>query len=41
MLRNQLSSIQWPLVLEDVGPFIIDQDDQGSFNKDHLLALLD
>jgi predicted nucleotidyltransferase component of viral defense system len=41
MLRNQLSSIQWLLVLEDVGPFIIDQDDQGSFNKDHLLALLD
>lgn len=40
IVYQQVQSIVWSLVLEDVESFIIDGDEQGDFNKERLLALL-
>lgn len=40
IIRQQVSSLTWPLVLEDVESFIIDPRKQTNFNKEQLLALL-
>ncbi|MFZ0544017.1 MAG: nucleotidyl transferase AbiEii/AbiGii toxin family protein [Candidatus Promineifilaceae bacterium] len=41
VVREKLLPLNWPLVMEDVGSFIIDLDEQTGFNKEKLLALLD
>jgi predicted nucleotidyltransferase component of viral defense system len=41
VVREQLLPLKWPLVMEDVGSFIIDLDEHTGFNKGKLLALLD
>jgi len=41
MVRERLLPVSWPLVREDMEPFIMDLDGQQYFNKDGLLALLD
>ncbi len=41
VVRERLSPLQWSLVWEDVGSFIIEADGLKSFNKEQLLALLD
>jgi hypothetical protein len=41
VVREQLLPLKWPLVMEDVGSFIIDLDEHTGFNKEKLLALLD
>ncbi len=41
VVRERLSPVQWSLVWEDVGPFIIEADGLNSFNKEYLLTLLD
>jgi hypothetical protein len=38
---EKLLPLNWPLVMDDVGSFIIDFDKQSGFNKEKLLALLD
>jgi len=40
IMREQLLSLNWSLVMEDVGSFIIDLDRQPGFSKQQLLALL-
>ena len=41
IVREQILPLKWPLVMEDVGSFIIDLDEQTGFSKEKLLALLD
>jgi hypothetical protein len=41
IVREQLLPLQWSLVMEDVGSFIIDSDRQPGFSKQQLLAMLD
>lgn len=41
IVREQLLPLQWSLVMEDVGSFIIDSDKQPVFSKQQLLAMLD
>jgi predicted nucleotidyltransferase component of viral defense system len=41
IVREKLLSLNWPLVMEDVGSFIIDSDEQIGFSKEKLLTLLD
>lgn len=41
IVREQMLPLKWSLVMEDVGSFIIDSDEQADFSKDQLLALLD
>jgi predicted nucleotidyltransferase component of viral defense system len=41
VVREKLLPLNWSLVMEDVGSFIIDLDGQISFNKEKLLTLLD
>ena len=40
-VREQMLPLKWPLVMEDVGSFIIDSEGQAGFSKEQLLALLD
>jgi hypothetical protein len=40
ILRKRMLSLKWPLVMEDVGSFIIDLNEQTGFSKEKLLALL-
>lgn len=41
VVRERVRPLSWPLVLEDVGPFITESQGQGNFGKDQLLTLLD
>jgi predicted nucleotidyltransferase component of viral defense system len=41
VVRKQILSLNWPLVMEDVGSFIIDLEGHADFSKEQLLALLD
>jgi predicted nucleotidyltransferase component of viral defense system len=41
VVRQKLLPLNWPLVMEDVGSFIIDSDEQIGFSKEKLLTLLD
>ena len=40
ILREKMVPLKWSHVMEDVGSFIIDLDEQTGFNKEKLLALL-
>ncbi len=40
VIWEKLSPLNWPLVMEDVGAFIIDSNEQPDFTKENLLALL-
>jgi predicted nucleotidyltransferase component of viral defense system len=40
-VQEQLLPLKWSLVMEDVGSFIINLDEQPGFSKQQLLALLD
>ena len=40
-VRDRIAPLSWPLVVEDVGSFIIDSEDQNDFTKARLLTLLD
>jgi predicted nucleotidyltransferase component of viral defense system len=40
IVREKLLPLNWPLVMEDVGSFIIDLNEQSGFSKEKLLALL-
>jgi len=39
-VHQKIQTLDWPLVLEDVSPFIIDPSKQNSFNKEQLLEVL-
>lgn len=41
IVRERIQPFSWPLVMEDVEPFIIETEGQGKFSKAQLLALLD
>ena len=41
VVRERIQLLSWPLVLEDVGSFIIDSEGQRDFSKPRLLTLLD
>ena len=41
IVREQMLPLNWSLVMEDVGSFIIDSEGGDGFGKDQLLALLD
>lgn len=40
IVRSKIQTLEWPLVLEDVSPFIITPESQNDFNKERLLGLL-
>ncbi len=40
IVRSKMQTLEWPLVLEDVSPFIITPENQYDFNKERLLELL-
>ncbi|MCP4418060.1 MAG: nucleotidyl transferase AbiEii/AbiGii toxin family protein [Chloroflexi bacterium] len=41
IVREQMLPLKWSLVMEDVGSFIIDSDENTDFNKERLLAWLE
>ncbi|MCB8944061.1 MAG: nucleotidyl transferase AbiEii/AbiGii toxin family protein [Ardenticatenaceae bacterium] len=41
IVREQMLSLKWSLVMEDVGSFVIDSYEQADFRQERLLALLD
>ena len=41
VVRKQILPLDWPLVMEDVGSFIIDSEGDANFSKEQLLALLE
>jgi hypothetical protein len=41
IVRQQILPLKWPLVMEDVGSFIIDSEGRADFSEEQLLALLD
>jgi hypothetical protein len=41
VVRENLLPLNWPLVMEDVGSFIINLNEHTDFNQEKLLALLD
>ena len=40
IVRSKIQTLEWPLVLEDVSPFIIAPESQNDFSKERLLGLL-
>jgi hypothetical protein len=41
VVREQILPLNWSLVMEDVGSFIIDSEGNAEFSKEQFLALLD
>ncbi len=41
VVRKQILPLNWPLVMEDVGSFIIDSEGRADFGKEQLLTLLE
>jgi hypothetical protein len=41
VVRERMLPLNWTLVIEDVGSFIIDSEGNADFSKEQLLALLD
>jgi hypothetical protein len=41
IVREQMLPLNWSLVMEDVGSFIIDSQEHSNFSKEQLLGLLD
>ncbi|MBE2224562.1 MAG: hypothetical protein IAF02_23690, partial [Anaerolineae bacterium] len=40
-VRERIQPFSWPLVLDDVEPFILDTEGQDGFSKVQLLSFLD